>query len=418
MRTPRAAPLHRKTRPSRPYARAGHSRVRTIAIRPTGAGAGTRYRSVPVLHCRSGRFVRRSYSPFPAGFRHPRGFPALSLGNRGTGPRISSSRTSSGPPAEQYAAPFGRGAVRVCVAHSAAGQQLATATRCRTASPGRARHRAGVDPHRRPPRPSPSSSIAAFRSASRLRSSALVLGPRVRIRLQFYVPRARPPQVVNRLAPPLHELRSSSSSTPDGRSAASERAPAPDAATAGEALVPPFREPGGSRAVRPPREPGPDAAEVDRIPRLLDPGTNTAAARVEGERAPSGRRALVGLESAPMDALGRAGRVERLTIQPRKKPMSVIAKAIAARQSEIERLQAEIKALNDVDKILGTSAPAKPAARRSSALRPAAATTPVAETASDATPARKRRPMTAKEKEAVSERMKASWAARRKKAAK
>ena len=67
--------------------------------------------------------------------------------------------------------------------------------------------------------------------------------------------------------------------------------------------------------------------------------------------------------------------------------MSVIAKAIAARQSEIERLQAEIKALNDVDKILGTSAPAKPAARRSSARRPAAAATPVAETASAATPA-------------------------------
>ena len=111
-----------------------------------------------------------------------------------------------------------------------------------------------------------------------------------------------------------------------------------------------------------------------------------------------------------MDALGRAGRVHGLTIySPGKKPMSVIAKAIAARQSEIERLQAEIKALNDVDKILGTSAPAKPAARRSSARRPAAAATPVAETASDATPARKRRPMTAKEKEAVSERMKASW---------
>ena len=98
--------------------------------------------------------------------------------------------------------------------------------------------------------------------------------------------------------------------------------------------------------------------------------------------------------------------------------MSVIAKAIADRQSEIARLQAEIKALNDVDKILGTSVPAKPAARRSSSRRPAAAATPVAETASDATPARKRRPMTAKEKEAVSERMKASWAARRKKAAK
>ena len=176
MRTPRAAPLHRKTRPSRPYARAGHSRVRTIAIRPTGAGAGTRYRSVPVLHCRSGRFVRRSCSPFPAGFRHPRGFPALSLGNRGTGPRISSSRTSSGPPAEQYAAPFGRGAVRVCVAHSAAGQQLATATRCRTASPGRARHRAGVDPHRRPP---PSLTVVIDRRIPLGEQVALVgVGPR------------------------------------------------------------------------------------------------------------------------------------------------------------------------------------------------------------------------------------------------
>ena len=81
-------------------------------------------------------------------------------------------------------------------------------------------------------------------------------------------------------------------------------------------------------------------------------------------------------------------------------------------------MQAEIKALNDVDKILGASAPAKPAARRSSSQRPAAVATSVAETASDATPRRKRRPMTAKEKEAVSERMKASWAARRKKAAK
>ena len=98
--------------------------------------------------------------------------------------------------------------------------------------------------------------------------------------------------------------------------------------------------------------------------------------------------------------------------------MSVIAKAITDRQSEIERLQAEIKALNDVDKMLVTSAPAKPAARRSSPRRPAAAATPVAETASDAKPTRKRRPMTAEEKEAVSERMKASWAARRKKAAK
>ena len=106
------------------------------------------------------------------------------------------------------------------------------------------------------------------------------------------------------------------------------------------------------------------------------------------------------------------------TVQPLEKPMSVIAKAIAGRQSEIERLQAEIKALNDVDKILGISAPATPAARRSSSRRPAAAATPVAETASDATPTRKRRAMTAKEKKAVSERMTASWAERRNKAAK
>ena len=98
--------------------------------------------------------------------------------------------------------------------------------------------------------------------------------------------------------------------------------------------------------------------------------------------------------------------------------MSVITKAIADRQSEIERLQAEIKALNDVDKMLGTSAPAKPAARRSSSRRPAAAGTPLAETAADPTPTRKRRSMTAEEKKAVSERMTAYWAERRKKAAK
>ena len=99
--------------------------------------------------------------------------------------------------------------------------------------------------------------------------------------------------------------------------------------------------------------------------------------------------------------------------------MSVIAEAIADRQSEIERLQAEIKALNDVDKILGTSAPpAKPAARRSSSRRTAAAATPVAETPPDAQPTRKRRAMSAEEKNTVSERMTAYWAERRKKAAK
>ena len=38
--------------------------------------------------------------------------------------------------------------------------------------------------------------------------------------------------------------------------------------------------------------------------------------------------------------------------------MSVIAQAIADRQSKIDRLQAEIKALTDVKQILGASAPA------------------------------------------------------------
>ena len=68
--------------------------------------------------------------------------------------------------------------------------------------------------------------------------------------------------------------------------------------------------------------------------------------------------------------------------------------------------------------MFGTSAPAKPAARRFSSRRPAAAATPVAETASDATPTTKRRPMTAKETKAVSERMSTYWAERRKNAAK
>ena len=43
-----------------------------------------------------------------------------------------------------------------------------------------------------------------------------------------------------------------------------------------------------------------------------------------------------------MYAFGRAGRIERLTIQPPGQPMNAIAEAIADRQSEIERLQAEI----------------------------------------------------------------------------
>ena len=47
--------------------------------------------------------------------------------------------------------------------------------------------------------------------------------------------------------------------------------------------------------------------------------------------------------------------------------MSEIAQAIANRQSEIDRLQAEIKALTDVEQILGASAPtARSTSRRSS----------------------------------------------------
>ena len=44
--------------------------------------------------------------------------------------------------------------------------------------------------------------------------------------------------------------------------------------------------------------------------------------------------------------------------------MSVIAKAIADRQSEIERLQVEIKALNEVDKIFGPAVSGMPSLPR------------------------------------------------------
>ena len=118
----------------------------------------------------------------------------------------------------------------------------------------------------------------------------------------------------------------------------SERRAAPAAGTAAarltRALV--WRAPAsrdrGFRTVRPQpvREAWSTGAEVAGAPVADAPSApresqvqtraNTAAARIEGERAPSGRRALVGLESAPMDALGRAGRVERLTIQPRIAP--------------------------------------------------------------------------------------------------
>ena len=68
--------------------------------------------------------------------------------------------------------------------------------------------------------------------------------------------------------------------------------------------------------------------------------------------------------------------------------MNEIAQAIANRQSAIDRLQAEIKALTDVEQILGASAP-KPrsTARRSSSPPTKAAA--AADSKSEAKPARK-----------------------------
>ncbi len=97
--------------------------------------------------------------------------------------------------------------------------------------------------------------------------------------------------------------------------------------------------------------------------------------------------------------------------------MSAIAQAIAERQSEIDRLQAEIRALTDVERILGASvAPSSPSrSRRSSSTSKA---TSAAKSKPEVKPERKRRSMTAAEKKAVSERMTAYWAERRKQAAK
>ena len=77
--------------------------------------------------------------------------------------------------------------------------------------------------------------------------------------------------------------------------------------------APPQAATRGFRTVRPPREPGRDAAQVDRIPVIgpratpLPPESKGNGLRLAGE--PS-----LGLQSEPMAALGRAGRIERLTI--------------------------------------------------------------------------------------------------------
>ena len=96
--------------------------------------------------------------------------------------------------------------------------------------------------------------------------------------------------------------------------------------------------------------------------------------------------------------------------------MNVIAQAIADREAEIERLQAEIKSLTDVEQFLRVSAAPTARVRRSSRSKTTATAT--AESKSDAKPPRQRRPMSAAEKRAVSERMTAYWAERRKKTAK
>lgn len=96
--------------------------------------------------------------------------------------------------------------------------------------------------------------------------------------------------------------------------------------------------------------------------------------------------------------------------------MNVIAQAIADRQSEIDRLQAEIKALTDVEQLLGASAPARRSSSRRSSRKEAL--TPAESQQPEVKQERKRRPMTAAEKKAVSERMTAYWAERRKTAAK
>ena len=107
--------------------------------------------------------------------------------------------------------------------------------------------------------------------------------------------------------------------------------------------------------------------------------------------------------------------------------MSAIAQAIADRQSDIDRLQAEIKALTDVERMLGGSvAPSsRSTSRRSSSASKATAAAKskpevksAAESKPEVKPERKRRAMTAAEKKAVSERMTAYWAERRKQAAK
>ena len=173
------------------------------------------------------------------------------------------------------------------------------------------------------------------------------------------------------------------------------------------------------------------------LPVLTSPRARGDSGEVVLDRRPPGRRPFAPPILAPRCSSGRArghsantGGVHRPAVSglhvidiPIAGPllsiaMSVIAQAIADRQNEIDRLQAEIKALTDVEQILGASAPpSRSTSRRSSSPRKAAAAA-APESTPESTPERKRRKMSAAEKKAVSERMTAYWAERRKKVGK
>ena len=84
-----------------------------------------------------------------------------------------------------------------------------------------------------------------------------------------------------------------------------------------------------------------------------------------------------------------------------------LAKAIALRQAQIDKLRTEIDALNVAGKILVTPGrpalvtPGRPAKKRGPAAKPG--------------PRKRRRKMSLAEKKVVSERMRAYWAKKRKK---
>lgn len=102
-------------------------------------------------------------------------------------------------------------------------------------------------------------------------------------------------------------------------------------------------------------------------------------------------------------AVSRSARLTDSSQDHHSTVVSVIAQAIAAREAEIEHLQAELKALNDVEQLLGASAGPPARARRSSKVEDAAAST--AENKPDAKLPRKRRPMSAAGRRRGRERM-------------